>query len=518
MKKSRLICWILCFALVLQCAVGGIMATDVAEEPVESTAQTTQTPEEPQQTEPSDTTPTEPPYAVPAKYLEDPSIANGVHTIHARYALTTGHDFELGVKAAMLYELNTGTMLYGNNLDQQMYPASLTKIMTCLLALEYGNLTDEITVTESAVSGIDPDGSTANLWVGETMTLENLLYCLMVSSANDAACVIGEYISGSVSDFVKLMNEKAQELDCTGTHFMNPHGLHDPMHYTTARDIGKIMLAALEYPAFETLYSTPSYDVPATNLCESRHLESTNYFISTGRTAGYYDERVIGGKTGFTTPAGRCLACTAQDGDLKLLSVVLGGDSTYQGDGVTILAYGSFVQTEKLLNYGFDNFKLVDAISQSQTVGQFQVSGGANSTVGHPAETLQVALPVEFEQGALRWDYVQTNNNLTAPLQAETELGTVCSWYENFCLTQTALLAANGVEPMEQAISEMQQGDMEPTDQTNGRSWREYVILGAFVFGGIVVLFVVLVLGLVIRNAMIRAKHRRRRRERRRSR
>lgn len=519
MKKIRIICLILSFVLLFQPAVRPIAATDVTDDAV---VETTEAVEETTEVTTEATEPAEEPaeegsfYKVPERFLGDPSIASGVHTLDARFPLTTEKDFELGVKGALLYELNTDTLLYGNNQDEQLYPASLTKMMTALLALEHGDLNAQITVSEAAISDIDPDGSTANLRAGETMTLENLLYCLMVSSANDAACVIGEYVGGSVAGFVDMMNEKAKELDCSGTHFMNPNGLHDPMHYTTARDLAKIMAACLKYPEFEKIYSTPVYDVPATNLCSSRHLESTNYFICTTRTAGYFNEYVIGGKTGFTTPAGRCLACVAEKDGVKLLSVVLGGENSYYDDGVTISAYGSFVQSEKLLNYGFDSFQLMEAISKDQTVGQFQVAGGANSTVGHPAETMKAALPMDFDPADLRWDYVQTNNDLTAPLSAETKLGTVCAWYRNICLTQVDLLSANDVEQMEEVVSEMQQAALEPVEESNGRSILDYVTLAAMILGVVAVVVLLVVLVLVIRRQRMIAKRRKERARRRR--
>ncbi len=483
MRNCRVLCWILFVVLVLQPFCGQVAAA-----------------------------------SVPEALLEDPSIASGVHSMDAHYALTDGDDLTVDAKAALLYEMNTGTMLYTINPDQKLYPASVTKIMTCLLALENGTLTDTITVSSEAVSSIDPDGSTVYLQSGEQMTLENLLYCMMVSSGNDAAAVIAEYVSGSQDAFIALMNQRAQELGCTNTHFANPHGLHDENHYTTARDLGKIMLAALEKPMFQTLYATAQYDVPATNMSDVRSLESTNYFINTSRTEGYYDQRVVGGKTGFTTPAGRCLVCTAEDGDLNLLSVVLGGENIYQGDGVTVQAYGNFVQTEKLLDYGFSNFTLVDAISESQTVGQFSVTGGANETVGHPAQTVQVALPVDYKMEDLRWDYVRNDQELTAPMEAETELGTVCAWYQDYCLSQTALLSVNPVEPVSESASQLQQNaqNQEPTKQE--KTWKDYAIVAALFVGGLVAVFLLLTVVLAICNSVRRAKHRRRRRDRRRSR
>ncbi|MFR0733701.1 MAG: D-alanyl-D-alanine carboxypeptidase family protein [Oscillospiraceae bacterium] len=200
-------------------------------------------------------------------------------------------------------------MVYAKNIDTRREPASLTKVMTCLLALAHGNLTDSITVSQEALDDLDPAGSSSGLMAGEVFTLEQLLYCLMIESANDAAPVIAEYVAGSEPAFVEMMNQKAAELGCTGTHFANTHGLHDEEHYTTARDLAKIMMAALEYEKFQEIYSADRYTLAATNLQEERILVTTNYLIDASITSDYYDERVIGGKTGFTTPAGRCVMC-----------------------------------------------------------------------------------------------------------------------------------------------------------------------------------------------------------------
>ena len=164
--------------------------------------------------------------------------------------------FEVDAKAAILIDMNTGRTVYEKNIDERIYPASLTKIMTCLLALENGNLSDIVTIDEGAFAGLDGNSSTAGLQVGEQLTFNDLLYCLMISSGNEAANAVAEHIAGSIPDFVRMMNERAYELGCTGTHFANPHGLHDEEHYTTVRDLVAITLAALKSDNFRTITNT----------------------------------------------------------------------------------------------------------------------------------------------------------------------------------------------------------------------------------------------------------------------
>ena len=216
--------------------------------------------------------------------------------VDAPRALAGPDELDLDAEALLLLELNSQTMVYAKNIDTRREPASLTKVMTCLLALEHGNLTDSITVSQEALDDLDPAGSSSGLMAGEVFTLEQLLYCLMIESANDAAPVIAEYVAGSEPAFVEMMNQKAAELGCTGTHFANTHGLHDEEHYTTARDLAKIMMAALEYEKFQEIYSADRYTLAATNLQEERILVTTNYLIDASITSDYYDERVIGGR------------------------------------------------------------------------------------------------------------------------------------------------------------------------------------------------------------------------------
>ena len=255
---------------------------------------------------------------------------------------------ELDGKAVLLYDRDNDMLICGRNLDERLYPASLTKVMTCLLALEYGGFNDTVTVTESALAMMDPDGSSADLRVGEQYTLEQLLYCLMVKSANDAALVIAEYLGGSVNGFVWRMNERAAELGCTGTHFTSPHGMHDEDHYSTARDLARITMAALEYDLFPVLWGTDSYTLPKTEAREERILYSTNYLTSILVTNEYYDSRVTGGKTGFTTPAGRCVICTAYADEHRYLAVVLGASST---DSMGKMIYGGFTTVSAMLDW-----------------------------------------------------------------------------------------------------------------------------------------------------------------------
>lgn len=431
-------------------------------------------------------------------------------------SLASSEDLELDGEAILLLERNTGTMVYAKNIDEQREPASLTKIMTCLLALEQGNLEDQITVTDTALESMDPDGSSAGLLAGETYTLEQLLYCLMVASANDAALVIAEYIGGSQEGFVQMMNNRASELGCTGTHFANPHGLHDEDHYSTARDLGKIMQAALEYDIFQELYSTASYEIPATELQDSRIVYSTNYLISTDITSEYYDDRVVGGKTGFTTPAGRCVICTAEDDTSSYLAVVLGASAT-DADGNTV--YSSFTTASELFDFGFDSFSVATVMPEWDTVTTVPVSGGEKDATLIVPSAVNALLPLDYTQDLLTASYTLSTPELTAPLAQDSEVGTVSIYYDGTCVSQSPLVTAAEVafETTTSASSTTENPDSSPEATDSGNTSTLKIIgIVVLVILGIIALGALILVILIIRANIIRSRRRKRRQSRRR--
>ena len=210
-------------------------------------------------------------------------------------------------KVAGVFDLDTKEVLYSKNIFDKMYPASITKIMTAYLALKYGQIQDEITVSENATQ-IPGDASRCGLRAGDTLTLEQLLYGLLLKSGNDAAIAIAEYISGDMESFVQLMNQEASALGATGTHFVNANGLHDEEHYTTAYDIYLIFQAAIQQETFLTIIGTPSYTTEYTNADEKKiavQWDTTNRFLS-GEQKVPDGIQVLGGKTGTTNAAGNC--------------------------------------------------------------------------------------------------------------------------------------------------------------------------------------------------------------------
>ena len=251
---------------------------------------------------------------------------------------------DISSEAAVVMENTTNTILYSKNADEVLFPGSTVKIMTCLLALENTQLTDEVTMTATGVSGVTDGGASISSQVDEVFTVEQCLYAIMVASANDIALQVAEHVGGSVDAFVQTMNTRAQELGCTNTVFTNPTGLPDENQHITAHDMALIMEAAMANDTFRTIAATTSYTLPATNVSGGERVLTNNFTMINSTSDGYY-KPCIGGKEGYTEASGSTLVCEASKNNMKLVCIVLNGAS-----GVTNN------EAIALLNYGFDNF------------------------------------------------------------------------------------------------------------------------------------------------------------------
>ena len=233
-------------------------------------------------------------------------------------------------------------------MDEAHYPASITKIMTTLLALENGNLSDMVTFSDDAINNTEGSGIARDY--GEQMTLEQCLYGVMLESANECAYAVAEHVGGTVENFVDMMNAKAKELGCTNTHFANPHGLQDENHYTTAHDMALIAQAAYQNETFRIIIGTKMYTIPPTN----KHAEETvirNHMLCTYHNANrkYLYPYCVGGKTGYTATANSTLVTYAEKDGMTLICVVMNTQSPNQ-----------FIDTVNLFDYAFDNFQVLN--------------------------------------------------------------------------------------------------------------------------------------------------------------
>ena len=255
---------------------------------------------------------------------------------------------EIMAPAAILMDLTTGAVLYSRNATEAMYPASTTKIMSVLLAIEQCPLTDIVTMSAEAVDSIGWDSSRIGVVAGEQLTMEECLYSILLASANEVCYAVAEHVgNGSAAAFVKMMNSRAEELGCVNTNFVNPHGLHDDNHYTCAYDLALIMKKCVEYTTFCRISDNYYYELPATNLTsEARLLAQTHQILR--RKISY--EGVYAGKTGHTDEAGNCLVTAAERDGVNLVCVVMGESSSDD----------CYTDTIALFDYGFDNFSYVN--------------------------------------------------------------------------------------------------------------------------------------------------------------
>ncbi|MDR3207621.1 MAG: D-alanyl-D-alanine carboxypeptidase [Oscillospiraceae bacterium] len=358
---------------------------------------------------------------------------------------------EITARAALLVDVNSGETLYERGVHVKAYPASLTKIMTALLALEFaeadpGGLDQEVTASETALADLPFDGSTANIVAGETMTLRDLLYCMMLPSANEASNIIAERAAGSLSAFVARMNERAQALGCENTHFANPHGLHDEDHYTTAYDMYLITREALKHPVFVEISNTATYPIPATNKSPARALYTTNHLISAHNTPQYIYYQAQGVKTGNTSMAGHCLISTAKNTkkkDLYLLSVVLGAEREADTDRVL-----SFVETKRLFEWGFENFTTKTLLRTTEQICEEDVVLGQDTdkVMLVPARSLEALVPELLDLADVRREIkLFDEGGVTAPVTRGQTLGEITLSYEGRAFGVIPLVASYGV-------------------------------------------------------------------------
>ena len=362
---------------------------------------------------------------------------------------TLPEDPDIQAKAALLVDANTGAIVYAKNEHQELYPASLTKIMTALLvveAIDKGQLSlDQEVTASSTIESLDTDGSTANIKPGEIMTVEQLLYCMLVVSANEACVILAEAVSGSVDAFVDQMNEKAQALGCENTHFVNPTGLHDSQHYTSAWDLYLSTKEALTHKDFVRISDTGDITLPATNLHEARALHSTNYLISVWRSRGYINKNAHGIKTGSTSEAGHCLVSSAAKGSLSFISVVLGCDRLTLEDGE--IRTMSFYETNRLFQWGFDNFSYKTILTADEYPKEVAVSlSKIDHVTVHPARDVEILMPNDLEPEDLERTITLNSDPVEAPITTGDKLGTIQLSYQGTVYATEDLLALNDVE------------------------------------------------------------------------
>lgn len=339
--------------------------------------------------------------------------------IPSSFADSTPTDVSVDAPVALLMDANTGKILYEKNAYEKMYPASTTKIMTAILALENRELSHVARVSYNAIFSVPVGYSNANLQLDEELTIEQLLNVLLIPSANDAANVIAEDIGGSVESFASMMNTKAMEIGCKNTHFINANGVHDENHYSCAYDLAIMGKYAMKNEDFRRIVSTVRYTLPITNKYEKadRIFLNTNNLINS--KSNQYYEYCIGTKTGYTDAAKNCIVATAKKDDFELICVIMGAVNNADSN--------KFKDCINLFNFGFDNYTYKKLYSKDSVYKVINPRNASNKT-----NSLNVLFKDDVNVLIKKSDYdneiipnVDLNNKMKAPISKGSVIGKI---------------------------------------------------------------------------------------------
>ncbi|MGN1300618.1 MAG: D-alanyl-D-alanine carboxypeptidase family protein [Clostridia bacterium] len=328
--------------------------------------------------------------------------------------------------SCILMDADSGRILYSKNANAKMYPASTTKIMTAILTLENCKLDDVAVASHNAVYSIPYGYSVATIQEGEELTIEQLLHVLLIPSANDAAVVLAEHIAGSVESFANMMNNKAIELGCKNTHFVNPNGIHNEDHYSTAYDLALIGKYAMQFDTFRSIVKKTSYSLPKTNKYdkEDRLFNTTNELIKknySSSPANYYYEYATGAKTGYTDAAKSCIVATATKDNISLIAVVLHSESTDNGLNARP------IDCKTLFEYGFNNFSMQTFCLKGTVANQISVKNATKETASLDllySDDLSGLVPNGTDLSTITPN-IKLTENLSAPIFEGTNVGTI---------------------------------------------------------------------------------------------
>jgi D-alanyl-D-alanine carboxypeptidase (penicillin-binding protein 5/6) len=362
------------------------------------------------------------------------SITFANDTIDADYSITKDDIFSEG---AILINASTGQILFEKNAHKKLYPASTTKILTALLIEEKFDLDDKVT--------IDPDspftiGARIYVHEGEIFTIEQLLNALLIDSANDVANALAIYHSGSIEAFSKEMNEKAKTLGAINSNFVNPSGLHNDEHYTTAFDLSQIAKAFYKNDVLMDIVKKSTYSIPATNkVDETRYLKSSNKFLYSESNDYLLDYRgdqifakfssVTGMKTGYTDEANNCLITSAVEGDKELISVILNATGRH-----------SYTDSRKLIEYGFYEFIIKNYYKENEAVKDIEINNFKKSKISLLAqEDVNILLNRNYDSNKLTTENIV--NDITLPIEKDSVVGEFNIYYDEKLISSSPLIS-----------------------------------------------------------------------------
>ena len=544
MKKIKGLCLVIALVLAAQCLLLGAFATEGETEPTETpteavtetvteaseapteevTGETTGETEEAtgeateeatgeateEATEPPTEAPTVDPDAIPeVPEGMDPGVDFGYSTLEAKLPLAGSNALLRSAKGVFVYETESDTVLYGYNPDKTLAPGGLVQILNALVVLENCDLDEMVTVSTQYINKLVPLGVRhKELKNGEEITVRDLLYCMIMESANDAAVVLAEHTAGDPASFITMMNERAADLGCTDTVITTVSGLDSNGQHTTARDMARILNAAMAQEDFRTIFASTHYTVPATNCHDARELTTLNYMMDDTVVGKFYDSRVTGGKASYTSAkAGAAIAFTAENDDLSLICVVLGATRQYASDG-SMARYGNFEEAKELMKYCFDNFRVSRMLYKGQSMLQMDVLDGVNDVIAVNKADLDIVLPKEAGINDLRFEYEIPGGKLVAPVEKDQQITELRLWYKGRCVGQTVLYAQNGVASVDDPGFTVQNGAARSDDDMS--KLLTYAVLFLVIFLGLSGLY----LGInAARRAAAKKRARRKRRQ-----
>lgn len=411
---------------------------------------------------------------------------------------------ELFGDAAILIDMDTGRILYEKNIDKKVYPASTTKIMTGILILEnYADRLDEVVTAGEIVNSLGSGASSIGISMGEELTVDQLVHATLIASANEACDVLAEHMCGNTADFVELMNKKAEELGMENTHFANAHGLHDPNHYTTARDMAVLTKYAMQNEKFREIVKLPTYSIGKTNKYNygdgTRTLPNTNDLIKPGYSAYY--QYATGVKTGYTSEAGNCLVASASKESSKTstkteMNLIAATFNSQSESG----ASRRYNDVKNLFEYGFNNYSIVSVCVPNTDVGEVKVEygKGADAVTAVTNSEMKTLLPNDINiENDIKKNYTY-KENIKAPVSKGDVVGSVEYIYtdsvtgESINLGTADLVAKTSVEKdfFKQAGA----------------------VIHKIVFNWFVILLIIVLIVLILVTSFLRQKRKRRRR------
>ena len=430
MKKIKCLSLLLCLSLLMQCLLLPASATETTAA-TQATAASTET--IPQATE-----------------LEfgEVSIANGCRTINGMVPLG-GSDHRLETaQSVFLYEVNSDTVVYAYNPDVKVHPGVLAKIVVAMIVLEQCEPDDMVTVTEGIQSYV-PAGAnkvTPNLKSLEEITVGDLLYAMLLINANDATVALAHHVAGTTDAFLTLMNNKVKQLGCTNTEFGNISGLYTAGSTSSARDMAKIVKAAVQNETFVEIFGAAEYTIPATNMVEKREFYTQNYMIDQHNIPDFLDERVTGGMQSYHASTGASIVCTAEKNGMSYIAVVLGATRTFAENGWQPVNYGNFNELSDLLQYAFDSFKVNRIIYDGMSLSQFTVNGGECNVVGQAKVDIDSVVPASAQMKNFQMNFKVVDGGLSAPIKKDDMIATLEVVYRNSVVAEVEVYAMGDVK------------------------------------------------------------------------